>query len=219
MPNSPLFLSSSLFVRSCLGMGAKTLLSRPGAGVSTFLSQEEGSVVVKSWCCPEGPRHPQLPLTELHRASEAQPSRGQPPTPAISHPERHNQPLCPSDLWSPTRQRPWNPGGSSPALGVQGQVAGAACSLLVCRLAMRTAASRGSHRPAPRVGLLWSGQLPRRLCAPDPCLQGPQSLHRLPAPPRRPHVLSGAPPVAWGSPCESSFDLDLMTHAPSLLEV
>lgn len=48
MPSSPLFLLSSLSVESCPGMGARTLLSRPGAGGSTFLSQEEGSVVVKS---------------------------------------------------------------------------------------------------------------------------------------------------------------------------
>lgn len=66
----------------------------------------------------------------------------------------------------------------------------------------------------------------RPLHAPDPCLQGPQSLHRphprrLPAPPRRPHALSGALPWLGAHPPSlvSSFDLDPVTHAPSLLEV
>ena len=55
-------------------------------------------------CGPDGLSH-----LRVIRASEAQPGRGQSPTPAISYPERHNQPLCPNVLWSPTRQRPWNP--------------------------------------------------------------------------------------------------------------
>lgn len=125
MPNSPLFLSSSLSVGSRPGMGARTLLSRPGAGGSTFLSQEEGSEVVSLGVA-------QLTLTRglsrtdvaqnglsqlrVIRVSEAQPGRGQSPTPAISHPERHNQPLCPNVLRSPTRQRPWNPGWVLPRL-------------------------------------------------------------------------------------------------------
>lgn len=83
-----------------------------------FLPQEEGSMVVS-------PRVAQLALAgglsrtdvgqhglsqlRVIRAFEAQPGGGQSPTPAISHPERHNQPLCPNVLWLPTRQRPWNP--------------------------------------------------------------------------------------------------------------
>ena len=160
------------------------------------------------------------------RASEAQPSRGQPPTTTISHPESHNQPLCPSVLWSPTRQRPWNPGGSSPCRGVQGQVAGAR-PLLACRFAMRTMASRGHHRPSPRVGLVWARRRPGTPCtpltpafrAPSPCI-GPTLAGCLPRP-AGPTPSLGPLPWRGAHPPSlvSSFDLDPVTHAPSLLEV
>lgn len=72
MPSALPFHLGSLSVESCPGLGGQSLLSWPGLVGRTFLSRGEGAVVVKSRCSPEGPRHPQLPLTGLCWTDSAQ---------------------------------------------------------------------------------------------------------------------------------------------------
>lgn len=92
---------------------------------------------------------------------------------------------------------------------------------------MRTMASRGHHRPSPRVGLVWSRRRPGAPCtpltpafrAPSPCI-GPTLAGCLPRPAGPTPSLGPLPWLGAHPPSlVSSFDLDPVTHAPSLLEV
>ena len=219
MPNSPLFLSSSLSVGSCPGMGARTLLSRPRAGGSTFLSQEEGSTVVSlgvaqltltgglsrtdvaQMACPS------CESSGLLRPSLAGDSPLLPPSPTLNG----TTSLCvQTSCGRPPGRDPGTPGGSSPAFG--GTRAGSRCCAPPPSL---PAASHNGQQRAPQAaaeaGRGVVSPACRRLCAPLTPAFRPPSPHRphprrLPTPPRGPTPSLG--PLPW-----------LGAHPPSLVSI